>query len=1438
MNTQSIVRLFSLMIWAGLAVIYTLVTRATSPPDLALTKDINTYAQTFTSCAEIVGTHEDECETLVALYQSTDGDHWTNHAGWLVDNNPCTWYGITCDDREVRRIVLPANNLQGPLPGTLGNLYFLNALILPDNHLRDQLPAVLGQLTHLDEIQLSGNQFSGAIPPEWNNLSILEVLGLANNQLRGNIPSLCNLPAESADFGYNGFSTAASCIAEKDPDWADTQTGPPTNVQAQAISPTTVELTWTPIRYQADSGYYTIWQMTPAQMMGQTADKSIASFKINNLTPGTSYSFVVRAFTPRHGNQQNDLTSDDSAVVTVTTDTGESDMITQIVVDKPQICAGDNVLVTVAAQHPTSPQGVVDIAINGRWGSPQYLQFTGSAGVRLIQVTAATPEKYSDTQQKTIEVIECPAQEYPVVTLRPNPFHEHTVDFVVANGATFSSQNPVYHWEFGDGQFVQTTVPYVAHFYGSALLRDQLYTNFQTTLTVQRAGLADIVTHKTVTLWNQYAFNKQRGFIQPPVVSDQRLQPAGSNWVGHYTINNLEDTTIQFTARQLEYQFCDPDRNSLPQPLETILLEVGGRQQVEQQLEFAASALAPDVCGVAVTLIGQAAQSEPVYTSFYFDVQANPLLIEPVNDPNLQQLLNQIAAQQMVADPYHITDDDLYRLASEGKITFPLPPSSTTMAVAAKADTNTETANEIGQPCRPGDPSPRPGLTCQTTGAWTIAPPRIANARKGDVILSAGCGLVGGLLRQVSPPQRYSHTGIMTRDYYQVRHSTAAIDRYQDYPVGVLSKPSDGIRPDVLRYGWPGVITQSIDEAYNGQYWLDPENGKAYLIEGFSADPVRCGNDIEVAYPVVIKPVPGSDPAVRERLRAAADLALTIDGHYRFYLFSNAAVIDNRSYDAPPDAGWAVGRRATVCSAFVWHTLKLAGIGLEGAQLEQADILLGAERDLATPDGLYLYTEAERKAGVYWLYAHTYDLAYEKSGWVGRLFTDAPDDIANQMTNCFSRDGCDTSDKDSDRWKNPGIGRAVSPENIFFWDAPATGGVYGYSEPLVYRSGEYVPAMVWKANVGVGAIAGRVFAQGKPVVNASVTIAGLELFTDDKGEFHDNLIPQGSYELVASAFINGALLSTRSEVVVISEATTRLDLILQEPPDYYRRVTIQGSMFIVDDEIGSNETKTVNIFESAAIDPFNRRKDIHLEQCVGGEVRVELDFHLQLKDDNKTVDITGEAKLYEGTSCHSNDREDRKVFTISLLADAANSQSIRLRNSGIGGGDKADIDFSILNGRQTRSAATAVTPTRGATLVTQDQSVSLTFPPKAVHTPVTINYSSQPTPTRSLAPGQLVVQSFALAAYTDDNVAVTQFDQPYTLVMSYTDGLLAAQGIDEASVRPLFFNGEQWANILPCTGCGIDMMTNQVTAVLDHFTEFVLVGDAPAIRVFLPIINR
>ncbi len=180
------------------------------------------------SIAAGVAVNQGDSLALVALYNATGGDFWTDNTGWLSAPVCGTWFGAFCDgDGRVVSLILPqnglsglippeigsldqllelhlgSNGLSGPIPETLGSLARLGFLNLSFNQLSGPIPASLGGLTSLRLLTLWTNQLTGSIPPELGQLSNMEFFELGRNLLTGDIPS------QLADLGSNVGSDPA-----------------------------------------------------------------------------------------------------------------------------------------------------------------------------------------------------------------------------------------------------------------------------------------------------------------------------------------------------------------------------------------------------------------------------------------------------------------------------------------------------------------------------------------------------------------------------------------------------------------------------------------------------------------------------------------------------------------------------------------------------------------------------------------------------------------------------------------------------------------------------------------------------------------------------------------------------------------------------------------------------------------------------------------------------------------------------------------------------------------------------------------------------------------------------------------------------------------------------------------------------------------------------
>lgn len=141
---------------------------------------------------EVTPVPSTERDALIALYNSTNGDQWTDTTNWNSSEPVGSWYGVDTNVANgilhVTSINLGGNNLTGTIPNEIGSFPELNYLGLWGNAITGNIPPTIGDLSNLVELDLSPNAFTGSIPTEIGNLTNLEVLWLNQNGLTGTIP--------------------------------------------------------------------------------------------------------------------------------------------------------------------------------------------------------------------------------------------------------------------------------------------------------------------------------------------------------------------------------------------------------------------------------------------------------------------------------------------------------------------------------------------------------------------------------------------------------------------------------------------------------------------------------------------------------------------------------------------------------------------------------------------------------------------------------------------------------------------------------------------------------------------------------------------------------------------------------------------------------------------------------------------------------------------------------------------------------------------------------------------------------------------------------------------------------------------------------------------------------------------------------------------------
>jgi hypothetical protein len=474
-------------------------------------------------------------------------------------------------------------------------------------------------------------------------------------------------------------------------------------------------------------------------------------------------------------------------------------------------------------------------------------------------------------------------------------------------------------------------------------------------------------------------------------------------------------------------------------------------------------------------------------------------------------------------------------------------------------------------------------LVCQLTSETTQVqmPGSFQNALMGDVILSPGGDggdqIIAALLRALTPPQYYSHSGLMTENYVQITHCTAAASRLSDNTTGL--EGAGGIQPDVLEYAWPGSITQTVDAAITGEWWIDPL-GRKYYIGGFTPENlgITTNEEFILIPPLVVKPLAQNEEQVRPALRNAATLATTkgarIDGggnviqkagaYYCWYGYSKPEIATGFSDPAGADAGWAEGASPAVCSSFVWLNMKATNIPLVSSNpittlgdLAATAIAEGAQINPETRDGLFYYPASERQQAAQILNQIFENQVLQHEGFFKYIpFASSiiATDIADQIMNAFAFNNPNMYG--SSAWQNPGDANAVSPFNITWWNPP----YFGYSEPLQYLQAhpETYTTSRWTKVITWGTVSGIVSLNGAPITGVYVYVYdGKSATTDANGRYQLNQVPVGSYNMKAQVVVNGIQYQDSITIsLTVANPNLTVNIPLQALPIPYRRLDL------------------------------------------------------------------------------------------------------------------------------------------------------------------------------------------------------------------------------------------------------------------------------------------
>jgi Leucine-rich repeat (LRR) protein len=136
------------------------------------------------NCKRVSEIPKKECQALVALYDSTNGENWENNTGWKTTNEPCNWNGVTCEKKHVTGLTLWNNNLKGSISKDFFKLKKLKFMALFNNDLNSTSLKNFKKLKSLQTLLIDNCKLTGKIPNSLMKLKNLEELDLNGNCLK------------------------------------------------------------------------------------------------------------------------------------------------------------------------------------------------------------------------------------------------------------------------------------------------------------------------------------------------------------------------------------------------------------------------------------------------------------------------------------------------------------------------------------------------------------------------------------------------------------------------------------------------------------------------------------------------------------------------------------------------------------------------------------------------------------------------------------------------------------------------------------------------------------------------------------------------------------------------------------------------------------------------------------------------------------------------------------------------------------------------------------------------------------------------------------------------------------------------------------------------------------------------------------------------------
>jgi len=140
---------------------------------------------------ELCFTLSDEGMALLRIKEMVERDPYSSLENWGGDgddSSPCSWFGISCENKRVVSLNLEDLRLKGVLSPELGKLVHLRCLNLHNNSFYGVIPLEIQELQNIKYLDLGYNDFGPSFLSDIGRLISTDVLVLSKKQLLGSLP--------------------------------------------------------------------------------------------------------------------------------------------------------------------------------------------------------------------------------------------------------------------------------------------------------------------------------------------------------------------------------------------------------------------------------------------------------------------------------------------------------------------------------------------------------------------------------------------------------------------------------------------------------------------------------------------------------------------------------------------------------------------------------------------------------------------------------------------------------------------------------------------------------------------------------------------------------------------------------------------------------------------------------------------------------------------------------------------------------------------------------------------------------------------------------------------------------------------------------------------------------------------------------------------------